>query len=329
MKFGLFISTQFNANQDLGSAMRFLAEEAKVARDSGFESIWCPHHYVTDPMRMFQPHEVLARLSVEVPGFRIGTGILLLSMMNPVQLAEQAATLDWMTDGGYVLAAGLGYQTEEFQSMGVDHKYRLSRFVEAIEVIRRLWTEERVTHHGQHFHLDEIGLSARPRNPQGCPIWMGGAVPPAVERAAHMGDAWLASFTTAPEAMRGLLDTYRAALPPGKESKMPICRECFVGASDADALDKCRETLIHKYAAYASWNNKYVAAERPFRERFNEFRKDRFLIGDIARMKDEIARYHEELGVTTMLLRMNWPGTDFEDSLTSIKRFEAIAAALA
>jgi alkanesulfonate monooxygenase SsuD/methylene tetrahydromethanopterin reductase-like flavin-dependent oxidoreductase (luciferase family) len=158
---------------------------------------------------------------------------------------------------------------------------------------------------------------------------MGGAVPPAVERAAHMGDAWLASFTTAPEAMRGLFDTYRAALPPGKESKMPICRECFVGASDANALDKCRETLIHKYAAYASWNNKYVAAERPFRERFNEFRKDRFLIGDIARMKDKIARYHEELGVTTMLLRMNWPGTDFENSLTSIKRFEAIAAALA
>ena len=73
-------------------------------------------------MRMFQPHEVLARLSAEVPGFRIGTGILLLSMMNPVQVAEQAATLDWMTDGGYVLAAGLGYRREEFQSMGVERK---------------------------------------------------------------------------------------------------------------------------------------------------------------------------------------------------------------
>ena len=158
---------------------------------------------------------------------------------------------------------------------------------------------------------------------------MGGAVPPAVERAAHMGDAWLASFTTDPDVMRRLFDTYRAALPPGKEPEMPICRECFVGASNADALDKCRETLIDKYAAYASWDNNHVAAARPFAERFDEFQNDRFLIGDVARMKDEVARYREELGVTTMLLRMNWPGTDFEDSLASIKRFEAVAAAFA
>lgn len=304
-----------------------MAEEARAARDSGFESIWCPHHYVVHPMRMFQPHEVLARLSAEVPGFRIGTGILLLSMMNPVQVAEQAATLDWMTDGGYVLSAGLGYRAEEFQSMGVDRKFRLSRFVEAIEVIRRLWTEERVTHHGQHFHLDDIGLSARPRNPEGCPIWIGGAVPPAVERAAQIGDAWLASFTTDPEVMRGLFKTYRAALPANRTPEMPICREAFVGASEADAFARCRATLIDKYAAYASWDNDNVADERPFADRFDEYRKDRFLIGDVEQIKDEVARYREELGVTTMILRMNWPGTDFDQSLASIKRFEAVAAA--
>lgn len=329
MKFGLFISTQFNADQDLGDAMRFMAEEARTAQGAGFESIWCPHHYVVDPMRMFQPHETLARLSAEVPGFRIGTGILLLSMMNPVQVAEQAATLDWMTDGGYVLAAGLGYRPQEFQSMGVDRKHRLSRFVEAIEVIRRLWTEERVTHHGQHFHLDDIGLSARPRRPEGCPIWLGGAVPPAVERAAQIGDAWLASFTTEPETMRDLFRTYRAALPDGKQPEMPICRECFLGTSEADALDKCSQTLIDKYAAYASWDNDQVADEKPFSERFDAFRRNRFMIGDVEQMKDEVARYREELGVTTMLLRMNWPGTDFEDSLASIRKFEAVTAAFA
>jgi len=108
MKFGLFISTQFNADQNLGDAMKFMTEEAQMAADCGFESIWCPHHYVTDPMRMFQPHETLARLSASVPNLRIGTGILLLSMMNTVQVEEQAATIDWMTDGGYVLADGVG-----------------------------------------------------------------------------------------------------------------------------------------------------------------------------------------------------------------------------
>lgn len=324
MKFGLFISTQFNADQNLGTAMTFMTEEARMARDTGFESIWCPHHYVTEPMRMFQPHETLARLSAEVPGLRIGTGILLLSMMNPVQVAEQAATLDWMTEGGYVLAAGLGYRPEEFQSMGVERKHRLSRFVEAVEVIRRLWTEDRVTHHGRHFHLDDIGLSARPRNPEGCPIWIGGAVPPAVERAAALGDAWLASFTTDPELMRELFAVYRRALPDGKRPEMPMCRECFLGASEADALAKCSATLIDKYAAYASWDNDNVTDDRPFAERFDAFRKDRFLIGDEAQLTDQIARYRDELGVTTLLLRMNWPGTDYDHSRSSIRRFESV-----
>jgi alkanesulfonate monooxygenase SsuD/methylene tetrahydromethanopterin reductase-like flavin-dependent oxidoreductase (luciferase family) len=158
MKCDLFISTQFNADQDLRSAMCCMAEEAEVAQDPGFESIWCPHHYVTDPMRMFQPHEVLARLSAELPGFCIGTVILLLSMINPLQVAELAAILDWTTNGGYILAVGLGYRTEEFQSMGVERKHRLSKFIKAIEVIRRLWTKERATQHGQYFHLESARM---------------------------------------------------------------------------------------------------------------------------------------------------------------------------
>ena len=91
-----------------------------------------------------------------------------------------------------------------------------------------------------------------------------------------------------------------------------------------DALDKCAETLIEKYAAYASWDNQHVANERPFAERFDEYRRDRFLIGDAAQLTDEIARYRDELGVTTLMLRMNWPGTNFADSLSSIRRFQTV-----
>ena len=208
--------------------------------------------------------------------------------------------------------------------MGVERKPRRSRFVQAVEVIRRLWTEDRVTHHGRHFHLDDIGLSARPRNPEGCPIWIGGAVPPAVERAAALGDAWLASFTTDPDVMRDLFTVYRRALPDGKQPEMPMCRECFLGASEADALEKCSATLIDKYAAYAAWDNDNVTDDRPFAERFDAFRKDRFLIGDAAQLTDQIARYRDELGVTTLLLRMNWPGTDYDHSRSSIRRFESV-----
>ncbi len=105
---------------------------------------------------------------------------------------------------------------------------------------------------------------------------------------------------------------------------MPMCHECFLGASETDALDKCAETLFGKYAAYSSWDNKHVADERPFAVRFDAYRRDRFLIGDALQLTDEVARYRDELGVTTLILRMNWPGTHFADSLSSIQRFEAV-----
>ena len=68
----------------------------------------------------------------------------------------------------------------------------------------------------------------------------------------------------------------------------------------------------------------HVADERPFAERFDAYRRDRFLIGDASQLTDEVARYRDELGVTTLILRMNWPGTHFADSLSSIRRFEAV-----
>jgi hypothetical protein len=77
-----------------------------------------------------------------------------------------------------------------------------------------------------------------------------------------MGDAWLASFTTDPDAMRGLFDTYQAALPPGKELEMPICQEYFLGASDMYALDKCRENLINKYAPGTTTMSRRISLSR-------------------------------------------------------------------
>lgn len=327
MKFGLYISLQFNEDQDLGQAMKFLATEARTARDAGFESIWVPHHFAVHPMRMFQPHETLGRLAAEVPDLRIGTAILLLSMLSPVAVAEEAATLDWMTDGGYVLAAGLGYRPEEFQSMGVEKKHRASRFEEAVGVIRRLWAEEYVTHHGRHFHLDNIGLSVRPRDPKGCPIWVAGSVDATLKRAARIGDAWLASFTTGYDDLRGLLAAYRGLLD-GQAREIPVCREGFIADSEARALDLVRDDLVKKYAAYDSWGNEEVVDRRPFAERFDAYRKDHFLLGDAAQVKDDLERYRDELGVTTILFRMNWPGMDYDASLDSIRRFAPIARAL-
>jgi alkanesulfonate monooxygenase SsuD/methylene tetrahydromethanopterin reductase-like flavin-dependent oxidoreductase (luciferase family) len=325
MKFGFFVSPQFNADQDMGQAVANMSEQVRVARANGFESVWVPQHLLTHPMRMFQPHELLARLSADAEGMRLGTGILLLSMLNPVAVAEQAVTLDWMSEGGYVLAAGMGYRNAEFQAMGVPMKQRVGRLVEAVELIRRLWREERVTHHGKYFTVEDCGLSLRPRRPEGCSLWVGGAAEPAIERAAKIADAWLGSFTSDIPALSGMYATYRAALGPEAPGETPpetpLCRECFVGETDSAAMGHARGPIISKYAAYDSWDNKLSGG---LSETFDTERDDKFIIGDAAHVRDLIARYRDELGVSTLILRMSWPGLDHAHTRSSIERFGAI-----
>ena len=92
---------------------------------------------------------------------RIGPNILVLPLLNPVIVAEEAATMDVMTGGRFTLGVGLGYREAEFDNLGVNRKTRVDRFGEAIEVMRKLWTEAQVTSQGKHFPLADASISLR------------------------------------------------------------------------------------------------------------------------------------------------------------------------
>ena len=96
---------------------------------------------------------MLGLLAGIAEGMTLGTAVMLLPMLNPVLLAEEAATIDHLTDGKFILGVGLGYRDHEFQALGIERRSRVPRFREYIEVMRRLWSEERVTFHGKFVPL--------------------------------------------------------------------------------------------------------------------------------------------------------------------------------
>ena len=190
MRIGLFTAAQWSPEENPAAFLKALREQVRAARDCGFSSLFVGQHLLTGPMGMFQTNPLLGHLVDDAAGMQIGPGVLLLSMMNPVLAAEEAATLDWLSDGNYVLGAGLGYRPEEFQAMGVEPRDRVGRLIEGLELIKRLWTEDSVTHHGRYFQLDDARASVRPKQSPRPPIWLGGDVEPAVRRAARIADAW-------------------------------------------------------------------------------------------------------------------------------------------
>jgi len=324
MKLGLFINTQFPAGMPVAERIPELVQQVRAARDAGFHSLWFPHHYLTSPLQMLQISPMMAFLAAEAKGMVIGPNILILPLLNPVHVAEESATLDVLTGGNYVLGVGLGYRAPEFDSFGIPPNERAPRFVESIQLMRRLWTEDRVTHAGRFYSVKDAGISLKPIREGGPPVYIAAQVDAAIKRAARIGDAWLIVNATGLQTVQQQMRTYRAALAEHGRTPLeyPIARECYVGASHATAFDECRAALEYKYNAYAAWGMESPTAKLSFAE----FARDRFIIGDKSSVAEEVARYRELLGVDHFIMRVQWPGLEQDKVLASIRRLGEIFA---
>lgn len=322
IKLGLVLKVSWTDDQDPAGRLVDLVTQVRVARDAGFESIWLSQHFVGGPTRSFQTVPLLGRLAPEMAGMRLGTSIILLPMLNPVLLAEEAATLDWMVDGRLMLGVGLGYLDHEYAAMQTPKAQRVGRFTEAIEVMRKLWTGDPVHHDGTYFPLSGQQISLKPKQDGGPPVLIGAGVDAAVRRAARIGDGWLITFATERGRAQEQLAMFRTAraeagLPPMAEQT--IGRDCYVGATMASALDDASGPLLSKYEGYRNLANTDVEAGQ-VAEQGRAFMENRFLVGDEAFVRDEMQRYRETLDVDLFRLRMEWDGLPQDKLLESIKR---------
>jgi alkanesulfonate monooxygenase SsuD/methylene tetrahydromethanopterin reductase-like flavin-dependent oxidoreductase (luciferase family) len=324
MKVGLFINTQFPAGTSVVDRIPEIVAQVRAAADAGFSSLWFPHHWLTYPMQMLQITPVMGYVAAHAQGMTIGPNILILPPQNPMHVAEESATLDVLTGGNYILGIGQGYREPEFDAFGIPLAERAPRFNESIGLMKRLWTEDRVTHKGRFYTVNDAGIGVKPVRPGGPPLYFAAQADVSVRRAARIGDAWLIVNSGGLGKTAPLMKTYRAALAEyGRIAReFPITVECYVGERHATAHEECRGPLEYKYNAYASWG----LAGRRAETTFEDFARDKFIIGDKVSVKEEVARYRELLGVDHFIMRCNWPGLPQEQTLATIKRLGEIFA---
>lgn len=328
MKLGLYMATQWRQGADLGPELANLIAQTRAAKAAGLTSLMVGQHFVSSPLQMFQAMPLLARLAAEAEGMRLGPGLLLLPLLNPVIVAEETATLDWLTGGRAIIGLGLGYRAEEFASIGVPFKERVPRFVEGVEVIRKLWRGDTVEHKGRFHTLSGVQASIGPQQKGGPPIWMAGDVEAAIKRAARLGDAWMPSPMVTETDMARFNALFRetraaAGLPPATE--YPVIREAHVGT-----MDEVREPLGFKYEAYAQWSgDSGFVPKDGIRGDFDKFAGERFLIGSANEVADKIARYGERTGTDHILLRVQWPGLGQSTVLRTLDRLGRVVEQVA
>jgi alkanesulfonate monooxygenase SsuD/methylene tetrahydromethanopterin reductase-like flavin-dependent oxidoreductase (luciferase family) len=249
----------------------------------------------------------------------IGPNILILPPQNPMHVAEESATLDVLTGGNYMLGLGLGYRQPEFDAFGIPLSERAPRFNEALRLMKRLWTEDKVTHQGRFYTVNDAGIGVKPIRAGGPPLYIAGQADVSVRRAARIGDAWLIVNSS------GLKQDHSADedLPRGAGG-IRTDRHRF---PDHGGM-LCRRPSRHRArgmpgaVAIQIQRLRRLGAGGPQKTEtpFEEFARDKFIIGDKVSVKEEIARYHEILGVNHFIMRCQWPGLPVERTLASIKR---------
>ena len=156
MKYGLFIRGQYRANEtNMQARFEELMEQVRIAEKLGFDDLISGMHYAGYPLQQFQLIPFLSRAMAETKRMRLITGIVLLSLHKPLDIAEQLSSIDVMSGGRLVFGCGLGYREVEFQGFGTTTKERVPRLIENLEAIKRLWTEDHVTMKGSHFELSK------------------------------------------------------------------------------------------------------------------------------------------------------------------------------
>ncbi|OLC12598.1 MAG: hypothetical protein AUH29_15990 [Candidatus Rokubacteria bacterium 13_1_40CM_69_27] len=169
---------------------------AERAEGAGFDSVWIGDSLTARPRH--EPLTLLAAVAARTRRVRLGTGVLLPALRNPVVLAHVVGTLDRVAEGRVILGVGIAADTpairREFAAAGVPFERRVGRFLETLEICRALWRRDGVSFSGKHFTLQDVTMEPKPHRPGGPPIWIGGSGPTALREAARF-DAW---FPTGP-----------------------------------------------------------------------------------------------------------------------------------
>jgi alkanesulfonate monooxygenase SsuD/methylene tetrahydromethanopterin reductase-like flavin-dependent oxidoreductase (luciferase family) len=194
INFGVLLPTReaiMSARADPSGLYR-IAERAEAL---GFHSVWVGDSLTARPR--IDALTTLAAIGARTQRVRLGTAIFLAALRHPILLAYQLASLDWITGGRVDLGVGYGRPKEpaaehEFEILGLDPSARMKMSEELVQVMRRLWRENDVSHDGKFSRFEHVTIEPKPIQPGGVPIWLASNnVEPGLKRVARLADAWI------------------------------------------------------------------------------------------------------------------------------------------
>ena len=324
MDFGYFTLSDNHYDDNPRDANRLIADildEAVYAEEVGLRSAWIGEHHFSTLGVLSCPELVLAQVAARTKRIRLAPAVSVLPLHHPIRVAEQWATLDLLSGGRVDFAAGRGYDRREYAPFGASFDDNQSLFEEGMEVVRRLWSSAGpVTHHGRHYHFDDVAITPQPVQ-RPIPAYVASFSRPSIELAARLGcHLIVAPFAAAMTfgGMRQVRELYaetceRHGNRPGRLMCSYFAH--FADTAEQEAAARARQVRYYKECLIAAFPGDPATAPPSYRyfveivDRLHKVRpedlgENAVLIGSPAQIGDTLERV-AEAGVAEVILYFN------------------------
>ena len=275
---------------------RILDEAIEViaaSRSMGFSWVSMGQHWLSHPTIWPQPFPFLARIAPETGSMRIKTSMLLLPLLNPVEVAENVATLDHLTHGRLDVGVAIGYREDELTAAGLRRRDRVPKLEESVGVLKRLWSGEEIDFTGDYVRATgRLGFT--PFQKPHPPIEMGAQSRGATERAARLADGVFFGPQVGWRDIASLADVYRACRPVG--GRLYASRCLMVGDNKEDASARAKRYLERTFRMYTTWQMQ-ESSMVPLQLDFERSLDDWTVHGSPADCVETLLRVRDEIGL--------------------------------
>jgi probable F420-dependent oxidoreductase len=320
MKFGYGLLTAQHHPDDLrtlAEIYRECVEYGVLAEQAGLDSMWTSEHHFVDDGYMPSQLPVLAAIAARTERIRLGTGVLLAPLFDPVHLAEDAATVDLLSGGRLILGVGLGWRQEEFDGFGIDMRSRPSRIEGLIATLRQAWGDGLTTGDGKRYTYPGLNVTPKPVRGAATPIWIGGGGEPAVRRVARVADGYLGSGASPAALAERVAWIHDEATTVGRdpaEIEIGVHRVVFAWR-DGDAWSRVAEAARYMNWKYGDMGKATGSLVRglpgPDDAPSPEDVRSRTIVGTPEQVAEQIRAYAPTLGERGLFVfRGHLPGLD-------------------
>jgi alkanesulfonate monooxygenase SsuD/methylene tetrahydromethanopterin reductase-like flavin-dependent oxidoreductase (luciferase family) len=325
LEFGVFHEFQRppGASEAEAFAQSFAVIDA--AERQGLDVMWLAElHFAPERSVLASPLILAGALAERTRRMKIGTAVQVLPLCHPLRLAEEAATVDQLSQGRLIFGVGRSGFPRTYEAYGVPYAESRERFAETLEIVKRAWREERFSYHGKYFSYDNVAVVPKPWQKPHPPIRIAATSPdtfPAIGALGHAAfvAARIGTLSDLAPQVQSYREAYKAAGHPGPGEiylRVPV----YVAETDRRARDEPEESIMNffryigdRLADSASRPGARTVEDRAARAQqlqtidYDEALREKMIVGTPERVADRLTQLREELGISGILAELN-PG---------------------